>query len=230
MAMVSKDTRSGILDVKLKNYAELKSRLEKKEKAAEKAVKRTVSDFKSRAPAWISAAVAETYNIKKAEVKDAISGKGSAGKIRVGGIAVDNVQIKYSGRPLTPVHFKMKPTKIPAKRIQDYRRVPGGGVGEGGGNVAMVRPPAPYAISVEVYKGRRREYKGKGTFLGSNGGGGYIPFQREGDGRTPIKSIKTVSVPQMITNPQVSEKITEAIDEGLRKRLEHHLEQEMKKV
>lgn len=222
--------KSGTLNVFLKNYGELRKRLDMKQKAAEKAVKKTVSDFKSRAPAWISAAVAETYNIKKAEVKDAITGKRSIGKINVGGLAVDNVQIEYSGRPLTPTHFKMKPTKIPAKRAQDYRRVPGAGVGEGGGDVAMVRPPAPYAISVEVYKGRRREYKGKGTFLGSNGGGGYIPFQREGDGRTPIKSIKTVSVPQMITNPQVSEKITEAIDEGLRKRLEHHLEQEMKKV
>ena len=221
---------SGTLNVFLSNYAEVKDRLEKKQKAAEKAVKKTVSDFKSRASAWISAAVAETYNIKKAEVKDAITGKRSVGKINVGGIAVDNVQIEYSGRPLTPTHFKMKPTKIPAKRAQDYRRVPGGGVGEGRGDVAMVRPPAPYSISVEVYKGRRREYRGKGTFLGSNGGSGYIPFKREGDGRTPIKSIKTVSVPQMITNPQVSEKITEAIDEGLRKRLEHHLEQEMKKV
>ena len=93
----------------------------------------------------------------------------------------------------------------------------------------MVRPPAPYNITAEVYRGKRKTIGGT-AFLGSNGGGGYIPFQREGDGRTPIKSIKTVSVPQMITNPQVSEKITEAIDEGLRKRLEHHLEQEMKKV
>lgn len=220
---------SGTLNVFLSNYAEVKDRLEKKQKAAEKAVKKTVSDFKSRAPAWISAAVAETYNIKKAEVKDAITGKRSVGKINVGGIAVDNVQIEYSGRPLTPTHFKMKPTKIPAKRAQDYRRVPGGGVGEGGGDVAMVRPPAPYNITAEVYRGKRKTIGGT-AFLGSNGGGGYIPFQREGDGRTPIKSIKTVSVPQMITNHQVSERITEAIDEGLRKRLEHHLEQEMKKV
>ena len=122
----------------------------------------------------------------------------------------------------------MKPTKIPAKRAQDYSRVPGRGVGEGGGDVAIVRPPATYNITAEVYRGKRKTI---GTaFLGSNGGGGYIPFQREGDRRTPIKSIKTVSVPQMITNPRVSEKITEAIDEGLRKRLEHHLEQEMKKV
>ena len=132
-------------------------------------------------------------------------------------------------RPLTPVHFKMKPTRIPAKRVQDYRRVPGGGIGEGGGDVAMVRPPAPYNITAEVYRGKRKTI-GSTAFLGSNGGGGYIPFQREGDGRTPIKSIKTVSVPQMITNPRVSEKTTGAIDEGLRKRLEHHLKQEIKNV
>lgn len=90
----------------------------------------------------------------------------------------------------------------------------------------MGRPPLHTAS-------RRRSTGGKHKTIGGTaptGSGGYIPFQREGDGHTPIKSIKTVSVPQMITNPQVSEKITEAIDEGLRKRLEHHLEQEMKKV
>ena len=220
--------QSGILNVSLANYNEFKAKIEKKGKAAEKAIKRTVSDFKSRAPAWVSAEVTKVYNIKKAEVKDAISGKGSVGKIKIGGIAVDNVQIKYSGRELTPTHFKMKPSKNPAKKAPGYIRVPGAGVGEGGGDYAMVRPPATYNVSVEVFHGKRKTIGG--AFLGSNGGGGYIPFQREGDGRTPIRSVKSVSIPQMITNPEVSEGITRAINEGLIKRLEHHLEQEMKKI
>lgn len=218
----------GSMTVALQNFAGLREQLQGMDEAAERAVKRTVSDFKSRAPAWISQAVTETYGIKKAEVKDAISGTKKAGKINVGGVAVDNVAIEYSGRPLTPTHFKMKPTKVPAKREKDFRRVPGAGVGEGGGDVAMVKAPAPYTVTAEVFKGKRKAL-GSDVFLGTNKGTGMIPYQRTGDGRTPIKSVKSTSVPQMITNPEVAEQIQKNIDEGLSKRLQHHVEQELKK-
>lgn len=219
----------GSMTVALQNFAGLKEQLADMDKAAERAVKKTVSDFKSRAPAWISAAVTEHYGIKKAEVKDAISGTKKAGKVNVGGVAVDNVAIEYSGRPLTPTHFKMKPTKIPAKREKEYRRVPGAGVGEGGSDVAMVKPPAPYSITAEIKKGKRVTIGDGQAFLGTNKGTGMIPFQRTDESRTPIKSIKTVSIPQMITNPEVAEEIQKNIDEGLSKRLQHHVEQELKK-
>lgn len=195
---------------------------------AQKAINRTVSDFKSRGPSWISQAVTETYGIKKAEVKDAISGTRKAGKIKISRTLVDNVAIEYSGRPLTPTHFKMKPTRVPAKREKDFRRVPGAGVGEGGGDVAMVKAPAPYTVTAEVFKGKRKVL-GSDVFLGTNKGTGVIPFQRTGEGRTPIKSVKSTSVPQMITNPEVAEQIQKNIDEGLSKRLQHHVEQELKK-
>lgn len=195
---------------------------------AQKAINRTVSDFKSRGPAWISQAVTDTYGIKKAEVKDAISGTRKAGKIKISGTLIDNVAIEYSGRPLTPTHFKMKPTRVPAKREKDFRRVPGAGVGEGGNDVAMVKAPAPYTVTAEVFKGKRKVL-GSDVFLGTNKGTGVIPFQRTGEGRTPIKSVKSTSVPQMITNPEVAEQIQKNIDEGLSKRLQHHVEQELKK-
>ena len=218
----------GSMTVALQNFAGLREQLQGMDEAAERAVKRTVSDFKSRAPAWISQAVTEHYGIKKAEVKDAITGTKKVGKVNIGGVAVDNAAIEYSGRPLTPTHFKMKPTKVPAKREKDFRRVPGAGVGEGGSDVAMVKAPAPYSITAEIKKGKRVKLS-SGAFLGTNKGTGMIPFQRTGDGRTPIESIKTVSVPQMFTNPEVAEQIQKNIDEGLSKRLQHHVEQELKK-
>ena len=66
---------SGTLNVFLSNYAEVKDRLEKKQKAAEKAVKKTVSDFKSRAPACISASLRRGSST--GQITSAISAGGS---------------------------------------------------------------------------------------------------------------------------------------------------------
>ena len=56
----------GSMQVSLSNYAALCKDLQAMNGDATKAIQRTVSDFKSRAPAWIGAAVTEEYTIKKA--------------------------------------------------------------------------------------------------------------------------------------------------------------------
>jgi hypothetical protein len=174
------------------------------QKDAETVLQRTVADFKSRAPAWVSAAVSETYGISKKEVKGAFTGaKKTAGSISAGGKQIDCIGLVYSGRVLTPLRFKMKPTKRPVRN-------------------------RPYQVSAEIFKGQRKVL-GSDIFLGSNKGGGYIPFQRKGDSRLPIESKKTVSIPQMIGNAQVEAQIRTNIDEGLSKRVEHHFNQVMKK-
>ena len=173
-------------------------------KSAESVLTRTVSDFRNRAPAWIGAAVTETYGISKKEVKEAFSGaKKTVGRVKASGREIDGIGLEYSGRVLTPVHFKMRPGNRPANG-------------------------KPYQITMEVYKEKRRRLSSN-AFLGSNKGGGYIPFQREGKSRFPIKSVKTVSVPQMIENKEVAVQISENIDAGLGKRIEHHLNQAIKR-
>ena len=57
-----------------------------------------------------------------------------------------------------------------------------------------------------------------------------MPFQRESESRYPIKSIKTLSVPQMIENEKVQPLIQQNIDEGLSKRLENHVKQMLAKA
>ena len=222
----------GIINIAVKEAAKLKKEIEKNEEKSRKAISKTVSDFKSRAPGWVSSSVTEVYGIKKADVKDCFKGaKKASGSIKISGIKVDNVQLTYSGRLLTPTHFKMKPATVPAKKSKDKRLIPGQAIKSDKrvGSVAAVSPVAPYKISAEIYKGKRKELGNKNIFLGSNKGGGYIPFQRTGPGRNDIKSVKTVSVPQMITNETVAKNINEKINDGLSKRLEHHLEQEFKK-
>lgn len=216
----------GSMSITLSNYASLCADLKAINKDAEKAIRATLSDFKSRAPAWISAAVSEEYTIKKSEVKGAMTGAKKIGSIKVSGVAVDNIGLEYTGRVLTPIHFKMKPKKPPAKKEKDARLIPGDNIGSDS-DVIQVHPIKAYQVTAEIHKGKSKSL-GSSVFLGSNGGEGYIPFQRTGDGRTPIKSIKTVSVPQMITNEKVAETIQKNIEEGLTKRLEHHTERALK--
>lgn len=221
----------GSINIAIEGAQDLKAKLEKMNAQSQTVVKRTVSDFKSRAPAWVSAAVTETYAIKKAEVKGAMTGvKKGIGKIKVAGVTVDEISLVYSGRLLTPTHFKMKPTTPPKKRDKDTRLIPGQNIksDKAVGDVAIVTPLAPYQVTAEIKKGHRVTFPGQ-TFLGTNKGAGYIPFQRQSDEREDIKSIKTVSIPQMITNEEVTKQIQKNIDEGLGKRLEHHLQQELAK-
>lgn len=69
---------------------------------------------------------------------------------------------------------------------------------------------------------------GSAVFLGSNRGGGYIPFKRSSAKRYPVESVKTLSLPQMIDNPNVREQIEDKVNEELAKRLEHNISRFMK--
>ena len=166
----------GSMSITLSNYASLCADLKAINKDAEKAIRATLSDFKSRAPAWISAAVSEEYTIKKSEVKGAMTGAKKIGSIKVSGVAVDNIGLEYTGRVLTPIHFKMKPKKPPAKKEKDVRLIPGDNIGSDS-DVMQVHPIKAYQVTAEIHKGKSKSL-GSSVFLGSNGGEGYIPFQR----------------------------------------------------
>lgn len=220
----------GSMSITLSNYASLCADLKAINKDAEKAIRATLSDFKSRAPAWISAAVSEEYTIKKSEVKDAMTGAKKIGSIKVSGVSVDNIGLEYSGRVLTPLHFKMKPKKPPVKKDKSVHLIPGENTSSDS-DVVQAHPIKAYQITVEIHKGQSKTLQGKyGTppFLGSNGAGAYIPFQRKSEIRSSVVSVTSTSVPQMITNEKVAETIQKNIEEGLTKRLEHHTERALK--
>lgn len=173
---------------------------------SEKVVNRTVADFKSRGPGWVSQEVTDIYNIKKKDVnetrKDVVKGKS---KIKIKGAKLDDISIVYRGRVLTPTHFAMKPTMRPVKN-------------------------KPYVISAVIKKAKGRVALGNRMFLANAGNAGtkQIPFQRDGKDRYPINAVKTLSVPQMVTNETVAENINKRINTELKKRLQHHLKQVMK--
>ncbi len=111
------------------------------------------------------------------------------------------VQFPYQGTPLTPLAFQMRPTS----RAQSQGKL----------------------VSAAIRKGDRKVL-GSNVFLGNNGQGTDIPFQRAGEKRLPINSIKTVSIPQMITNEEVAPNIQERLNTLIAERLEHNLKQASK--
>ena len=218
---------SGAFSVTMRDGAKLAKKLEKLKDGGETAIKRTVSDFTSRAPAWVSKGIRQHYGVDTAAIEEAgPRSKRGATSIRVSGVSVDGASLEYKGRTLTPIHFKMSPTtRNPKGLAKKPAKVPGQTISTGS-PVAMVRPPKKYTVKATILKGGRASME-QGTFIAAGNGGAVLPFQRTGEGRTPIEAVRTLSVPQMISG-KAKETIEELIGTNLEKRFEHHVQQAMK--
>jgi hypothetical protein len=202
------------ISAQVKNYDKLLKHLHGIEQGGKQALTDTVNDLKRRAPTWVAKEVTKRYGISNAEVNPSSTKKDKngnkiklAGYIGVRGNTLETLAINYSGHMLTPVHFKMTPTEpVPGKK---------------------------YRITAEILKGKRASLSRK-AYLGNTGAKEgdeekihFIPFQRVGKSRLPIKPIKTVSVPQMVDNEDVRAEIDKRLGEGLQKRLEHNVQRRL---
>lgn len=124
-----------------------------------------------------------------------------------------------------PIHFKMSPKSRPTAQQAKKIRVPGQALSTGF-TVAMVSPPKKYTVKATILKGGHASMK-PGTFIAAGNGGASLPFQRTGEGRTPIEAVRTLSVPQMISG-KAKETIEELLSTNLEKCFEHHVQQAMK--
>lgn len=191
-------------EVKLPNFSKTIGNLKNLNKDIDKAIDRTIADCKTRGPAQVTKAVTAVYGVNSGEVtaagKAAKRGAKTIGHIKVRGVKVDSVQLMYEGRLLTPTHFSMTPKKRP----------------KGG---------KKYTIKAAIYKGQNKVI-GTGMFLAPAKGEGttVIPWKKTPEKRWPIEPVKTVSIPQMITNEKVNEDIRARMDELLATRLQHNTE------
>lgn len=222
---------SDLFNVKVKGQKDIVKQLRQLEQGGEKAVQRTVSDFRSRAPGWVSKGIREHYGVDTAAIKEAAKGaKRGRPTFKVAGVQVDAVQLEYKGGLLTPLHFKMTPkTSNPKGLTEGKRSIPGQGVNfkkTPPGQVATVKTPKPYTVKATIIKGQRASMP-PGTFVSPGKGDVNLPFQRRGEARKPLNVIRTLSVPQMIDG-RARETIERNINEGLEKRFQHHVEQAMK--
>lgn len=217
----------------IRGFDDIVAELRQIEKDAQTVCERTVSDVVNRGPGWIAQGVAERYGIKQSDIIGQKVGQVHAKStaIGIGGYHKFSAQLVYTGRRLTPAHFGMKPIRPPSVR-------------------------SAYTLKATIYKGNRetigkvkkltrkqqanigRNFTHQGTqnspqspwMLQPTGnqkaGVDYLPFQRRGQTNPFEYVMRTVSLPQMVTqgengpmHPEVAERFTE----GLEKRLEHHM-------
>lgn len=191
---------------------------------SERVVERTIKDAKQRVPGWVATEVAKQYGVDKKEI---IGNK--IGSMRISGSTMQDLRFTYKGRRLTPTHFKMSPTEptggrytLKATIIKGQRST--------FGRVKKLTKKQRKALG-RNFKGMNPRTSDHSPIMlmhtgnAHAGGTDYIPFQRKSTSRTDVHPIKTISLPQMITNEKVAPNIYKAIDEKLGKRLEHHLQQ-----
>ena len=209
----------GSVQVKIKNLKDVKKQLDKMQKAPKKVQEMTAKDFKKRAPGWVSDEVRKEYNIKKADVKP----------IRVKGDTLSTVTIVYKGKLLTPVHFSMTPKAPNPGRGYTLKATIKKGDRKTLGQVKKLSKKQRQNIGRNfTHQSTRSSSKSPIMLMHTGnkkaGGTNYIPFQRQSQRRNDLKAIKTLSIPQMVSNPKVEENIQAAISEKLGERLTHHFE------
>lgn len=214
------------MEVKVDGLEDVLSGLDKRKEYVAKAVNSTCKDFKSRAPGWINKAVTQEYTIKAGDVKGALTSKRTIGTVSLGGVTLDDIYLEYSGRILTFSHFKFTPKKPDVKLLKKRMLIPGAKTSSDS-PVVWAYAHKNQNVKVEVKKGHKKTLKGKWMstpFVASMKGSPAMPFQRSAQKRQDVKALRTISIPQMITNDKVAADINKRIDTELGKRLQHHLD------
>lgn len=217
---------SGSFTVTCSGAEDIVKRLNKLENGGQTAIKKTVNDFMSRAPAWVSKGIREHYGVDTAAINEAKQQpRRGQSSIQVAGVQVDSASLVYKGRTLTPTHFKMSPKSRPSAQQKKPIRIPGQLIA-GAGDVAMVRPPRPYQVKATIIKGLPREprleripHRWKRWL--------HASVSKDWEGRSPIEAVRTLSVPQMIDG-KARQTIETTISEKLGERFNHYIDQVMK--
>ena len=189
-----------------------------------------IGEAKKRVPGWVATEVTKVYTIKKDELMPGKVSK-SVGSIKVKQASDGLIEIEYSGRPLTPTHFKMSPT---APKNPGHR--------------------SAYTLKYEAIKGRKtvlgknkKLTKKQGRLLAKNfrregphsspqspimllytgakeeGAVKYIPFQRTSQRRNDLHPVKRLSLPQMVSSDRVRDTINETVNREFGKRIDHYI-------
>lgn len=224
-----------MIDVAFKARTKVDKRIKEIKTGAEKAEKATLADFRSRAPGWVAAEVVKTYNIKKSKITPK---KGKASKLVGGSRAaaigkhIGSAALIYHGHVLSPAGFGMTP-KTPREtytlKIEILK-----GQKKTLGKVRKITKKQRENIGQNyTHQGTRNSPRSPIMLAPVKNKTGeiskYIPFQRVGYERKDVQFLKTLSMPQMVSNPQVAERISERIYEGISKRLEHNIDRYMGK-
>lgn len=201
----------------IKNYKALTKQLEDMKKAPKAVLKATTSDVRKRVPGWVNTEVAKVYGVKKSEITS-----GALGSVKVTGDNIQEIKITYKGRVLTPTHFGMTP-KAPGQNAYTLKAQILRGDKVVLGKVKKLTKKQRAALAKNFTRSGTKNSDHSPVMLMRANGGQYLPFQRKSTKRNDIVAVKTVSLPQMVSNERTHDLIQTAINEGLSKRLDHHM-------
>lgn len=174
--------------------AELKGFEKEVAEATYHALNRTVDHVVTQ----VGRIIPQAYAIKQKEVKDSLK-KNKPGKTSL------EASVASSGHTLSFAHFPFTPKT--AKRSK--------------------RSAFDTAVMVTIKKPKGKIISRKG-FVASTGAKGeektqFNVFRRLGKSRLPIAPIRTLSIPQMITNEKVAEQVQQSAQEKLEERIDHEI-------
>lgn len=202
----------------IKNFKQVKAKLDNMKKAPQAVLDRTLSDARTRVPGWVAKEVVKEYNIPKNE----IGGKGVS-KLSIKGKKLPDVTFDYTGELLTAKHFSMKPATTPVGRSYTLTAK----IHKGQKSVISKVKPLTKRQRKAIVPGVRKSESSPIMLMRGNGNI-YIPFQRVSTNRKDIIPKYSTSVPSMIDYETVHEAVQKDINEGLEKRLNHHMKRLLK--
>ena len=209
----------------IKNYKALRKQIEDMKKAPRKVLTALTSDAKKRVPGWVATEVSKVYGVKKSD----ISSK-KIGTVKAEGSSFENVTVIYKGRMLTHTHFSMTP-KAPKPDRGSYTLKATIIKGERStlGKVKKLTKKQRAAMAKNFTRSGTQKSDHSPIMLMRANGGQYLPFQRVSKNRNDVVVRKAVSLPQMVSSERTHEGIQTAINDGLGKRLDHHMKRYMGK-
>lgn len=207
----------------VKNYKALRKQIEDMKKAPRKVLTAVTADAKKRVPGWVATEVSKVYGVKKGE----ITGK-KIGTVQTKGNSIEEVKIIYKGRLLTPARFGMTP-KAPGKNAYTLKAQIIRGQKKTLGKVKKMTKKQRASLQKGSRNSPQSPWMLQRTGANSDDKIQYIPFQRREQPGKMKYVMKTLSLPQMVSSERTEKGIQTAINDGLGKRLDHHMQRYMGK-
>ena len=182
--------------------------LKKYPKVAEKAIIRTKNDTAQRTLTPLKRLITSQYSIKQKDLTGGTQYKGESSNNLLKVIKSNNINIdsgiRARGSNLTLYRF-VRGNKMP-------RNTKGKGY-----------------VTVQVKKGKTAKMS-RYNFIQYGKGGALQVFQRPSNSRKIRRLLKTTSIAHMVSNENVAPKAMEQAQEILKKRSQHYIERELKKI
>ena len=212
--------------ISVKDVDKLKKQLEQMQKAPKTVLQRTLSDVRNRGPGWIAKGVTQEYAVKAGEITG-----GKVGKVKAEGNSVDELQIKITGRRLTPTHFNMKPQAPKVGGSYTIKATIKKGERKTIGTVKKLTKKQRAALGKNFTSSGSRNSPQSPWMLSKTGTTDpnkvpYIPFQRREQPGKLMYVFRTLSLPQMVKEGKdgpMHDTVAQQLNDNIGKRLEHHM-------